>query len=403
MTPDGPGFAAKAGAADERQRLDSGQARGGSGGKERLRRRGMANETHVERLKKGAKVWNRWREQNPDVQPNLRDADLSRARLRDTNLIGADLRGTILRSATLSGADLSGARLSEAALSGARLNRAHLSGASLRDADLSGADLSRATLSGADLSGADLSEALLYEMAFGNTDLSDARGLETCHHRGPSTLDSRTLARSGPLPLAFLRGCGLKDWEIEAAKLYHKGLSQQEIADITYRIFDLNTGNIIQYASCFISYSSTDEAFCKHLHDHLQEAGVRAWFAPEDMRGGQRIIKQVDQAIQINDKLLIVLTENSINSRWVRREISQAMAREEAENRDLLFPIRLMDIQVIRDWECFDTDTGIDIAKAVREYHILGDFERWQDPAAFDAAFQKLLRDLQADDVAGRA
>ena len=45
-----------------------------------------------------------------------------------------------------------------------------------------------------------LGEAHLAETIFGNTNLTAAQGLDTCHHNGPSTLDHRTLAKSGPLP-----------------------------------------------------------------------------------------------------------------------------------------------------------------------------------------------------------
>ena len=41
------------------------------------------------------------------------------------------------------------------------------------------------------------------------------KGLETCRHVGPSTIDHRTLQRSGPLPLAFLRDVGLTDTLID--------------------------------------------------------------------------------------------------------------------------------------------------------------------------------------------
>jgi hypothetical protein len=53
--------------------------------------------------------------------------------------------------------------------------------------------------------------AELVETVFVDVDLSTAEGLDTCEHLGPSTLDYRTLQRSGRLPLAFLRGCGLPD------------------------------------------------------------------------------------------------------------------------------------------------------------------------------------------------
>ena len=44
----------------------------------------------------------------------------------------------------------------------------------------------------------DLTDAFLFETIFGDTNLTAVRGLETCRHRGPSTLDYRTLAKSGP-------------------------------------------------------------------------------------------------------------------------------------------------------------------------------------------------------------
>ena len=37
----------------------------------------MANPEHLELLKEGVDAWNTWRERNPDVQPDLKGADLS--------------------------------------------------------------------------------------------------------------------------------------------------------------------------------------------------------------------------------------------------------------------------------------------------------------------------------------
>src|SRR5947209_8259971 len=116
----------------------------------------MAEAEHLDLLKHGVKVWNEWRQQNVWVKANFSRANLSQA-------------------------DLSGA---------------NLSGAHLRWADLSG--------------------AFLCETVFGDTTLRDVRGLDACRHLGPSTIDHRTLAKSSaPLPLPFLRGCGLPDQFIE--------------------------------------------------------------------------------------------------------------------------------------------------------------------------------------------
>ena len=56
----------------------------------------MANKEHLEILRQGVEVWNKWRKENRDVAPDLREANLS----------GADLRLAILREADLSGASV---------------------------------------------------------------------------------------------------------------------------------------------------------------------------------------------------------------------------------------------------------------------------------------------------------
>ena len=81
--------------------------------------------------------------------------------------------------------------------------------------------------------------------------------LDACTHRGRSTIDRRTLARSGHLPLPFLRGCGLPD------KL------------IDYLPSLLN--DPIQFYSYFVSYNHADKAFARRLHDTLQGHGIRCW------------------------------------------------------------------------------------------------------------------------------
>ena len=158
----------------------------------------IANQKHLNLLKQGVEVWNRWRKEHPEIQPDLSEADLRsadlrnanlckadlyKANLREANLAGAnlsiadlrsiDLSDAYLRTTNLTGANLSGSTLSRADLNYANLSRAflaeaNLSGAALNYANLSGAFLDRANLSGADLRGANLTRSILI-----GTDLSD--------------------------------------------------------------------------------------------------------------------------------------------------------------------------------------------------------------------------------------
>ena len=383
----------------------------------------MANPEHVEILKQGVEVWNRWRDENPGVEPDLRgadlrEADLREAHLREANLREADLSGASLREADLIGAylskanlnvaDLIGAYLSKANLYKANLNEASLSGASLRgaeirganlykadlrgaelrEADLTGADLHEANFRAADLTGADLREAHLraadlrgarlrgtnlknarcWQTTIANVDLSATKHLEAIRHAGPSTIGIDTLYESkGNIPEAFLRGCGVPDQMIEYARSL--------------------TANPIEYYSCFISYSHKDEVFAKRLHADLQTNNVRCWYAPHDMKIGDKIRSTIDESIRFHDKTLLILSEHSVQSDWVEHEVEHALDIEKVKKRNVLFPVRM-------DEAVMESKTGW--AGNVRRQRHIGDFTRWKDHDAYSKAFERLLRDLKA-------
>jgi len=65
------------------------------------------------------------------------------------------------------------------------------------------------------------------------------------------------------------------------------------------------------------------------------------WFAPNDMKIGDRIRDTIDESIRFHDKLLLVLSESSISSQWVETEVETALEHESRGKATLLFPIRL--------------------------------------------------------------
>ena len=95
------------------------------------------------------------------------------------------------------------------------------------------------------------------------------------------------------------------------------------------------------------------------------------------------------------DKLLLILSQTSMQSEWVATEISKARKRERVEKRRMLFPISVVPYESVRDWECFDADVGKDSAREIREY-VIPDFSKWKDHDSYQYAFDRLLRDLKA-------
>ena len=150
----------------------------------------LADEEQIKILKKGVAVWNEWRAKYFNVK-----IDLSQS----------DLKGTALIGANLSAADLRGANLSET-------------------------DLRGAILSGAKLAGSNFLKAVVGNTIFGNSDLSEAIGLENVIHCAPSQIAADTFVLSkGKIPETFLQGCGLSNADTEYTELSNPRLSHDMI------------------------------------------------------------------------------------------------------------------------------------------------------------------------------
>ncbi len=145
--------------------------------------------------------------------------------------------------------------------------------------------------------------------------------------------------------------------------------------------------------TCFISYSHKDEAFVRRLFSSLKDAGLDVWYAPAKMKPGVKIHEEIDKNIRLYDKLLLVISENSMRSEWVATEIRTALDEEKRSGRRKLMPIRIVGFDGIEKWHCFNADVGKDMAVELREYFIL-DFSDWTCNKAYEAGVTALVNAL---------
>ena len=246
----------------------------------------MANQLHLDLLSRGVQVWNRWRQNHPNIQPDftlasLQGTDLRGANLRGANFQYASLRGANLRGANLceanfcaqrgivdifddkllnrkeevrmklngldldlllsrsssyddreQGTDLSEADLSEANLKRANLTWSNLSRATLRDTDLYGAILHTANLDEADLTGAGLVRADISKASLVRANLRGAILYEADLHEAilyKADLRETDLRRTdliwGKLYKADLRGADLRNSLLVGADLREANLT----------------------------------------------------------------------------------------------------------------------------------------------------------------------------------
>ena len=388
----------------------------------------MANQAYVDRLKGDVEKWNEWRSKYKDVIPDLKKANLNEANLHGASLSGADLSKANLQGANLQGANVNRANLQEAGLSQANLNKANLQGANLsgadlsntnligsdlsgadlsnanlrmaylrdanlsgrvwsvsgtylRETDLSGADLSNANLEGVNLQGATLRAADLHKVSLGRTlfidvDLKDVLNLESCDHRGSSTIDHLTYEKSKRLPTMFLRGCGLPDSLIDN---YPSLLNQP-----------------ISFYSCFISYSHNDKSFARRLHDQLQGRGIRCWLDEHQIQPGDDIYAEVEKGLKLWDKVLLCASESSLQSWWVERELDRAFKREMDLTKLRKKPV-LSIIPMNLDGYLFNWEHPH--ASALQKRHA-ADFVGWEnDNSKFGTSFENVVKALNTDDT----
>ena len=265
-------------------------------------------------------------------------------------------------------ANSSETNFSKTNLAGVDFSESYLLKANFAGADLFGANLSKANFVGGIFVGTNFNKAVANITVFVAVDLSSAIGLDSIRHKGPSSLGIDTIYQSkGNISEVFLRGCGLPD-------------------DFITYIPSL-TGKGIEYYSCFISYSHRDDDFAKRLHNDLQAKGVRCWFAPHDMKIGDKIRHTIDDSIRLHDKLLLILSEHSVQSDWVEHEVEHALDLERERKKTSLFPVRIDDA-------IMESTTGW--AGNVKRQRHIGDFTQWKQHDAYLSAFDRLLRDLKA-------
>jgi uncharacterized protein YjbI with pentapeptide repeats len=335
----------------------------------------MAAIDQLHLLRSGTGNWNRWREQNPNSKPDLDGADL-----RGTDMKGANLSSAGLSEADLSNANLAGANLVNAELSRATLDRADLSDADLQNANarfarLRGANLTLANLCFLNLQGADLRGAVLQAAEFGHTvlgdtDLTEAKHLETCRFWAPVVIDYRTIVRSAHLPASFLRGCGVPEEMIENLPLLFP--------------------KPIHAYSVLIKSAPEDRAFAERLSADLQVRGLRCWTTrpgPAAHSPARQPGMSPEQAFQPRDSsVLLVVSRHSASANWLERDVQHWMQNERLYNRKSLFAVRL-DESVLR---LSDGSTG----EALKTRAV--DFRRWKDRAPYTSALSSLLSTLSS-------
>jgi hypothetical protein len=96
----------------------------------------------------------------------------------------------------------------------------------------------------------------------------------------------------------------------------------------------------------FISHSSKDKKFVRQLAADLVANGVKVWLDEQRIRVGESIPEKIAQGLAESDFFLLVVSENSISSPWVLKELNGALVREIERRNVTVLPVKIDDAKL---------------------------------------------------------
>src|SRR5665213_259881 len=110
-------------------------------------------------------------------------------------------------------------------------------------------------------------------------------------------------------------------------------------------------------ARVFVSHSFQDNDVAERISTALKAADFNVWFDAWELQAGDSIATRIREGLRASDFLVVLLSPDSVNSRWVRDEMSLALSSELRQRAITLFPVMLRDCDVpetLRDLTAID-------------------------------------------------
>jgi hypothetical protein len=96
----------------------------------------------------------------------------------------------------------------------------------------------------------------------------------------------------------------------------------------------------------FLSHSSKDKPFVRRLAADLTKNEITTWLDEQMIKVGDSIVDKVGQGLAQSDFFLIVLSENSVDSEWVKKELSQALLSEIEQRKVKVLPLKISECTI---------------------------------------------------------
>jgi division/cell wall cluster transcriptional repressor MraZ len=96
----------------------------------------------------------------------------------------------------------------------------------------------------------------------------------------------------------------------------------------------------------FVSYSSKDKEYVGRIISSLEEKGSELWVDYNELLPGDSLIASIQNAISKSPWFIVVLSENSIDSEWCKKELYQALNEEIDRKEVFVIPVVIDDCRI---------------------------------------------------------
>lgn len=120
-------------------------------------------------------------------------------------------------------------------------------------------------------------------------------------------------------------------------------------------------------ADVFVSYASADRDVAFRIVDYLEAQGIRCWVAPRDVGPGVEYGQAIIDAIGEARALVLVLSDQSNESQFVRKEVERAVSKTKP-----VLPVRIREVTPSGALEFYISSAQwVDAWKSPMEQHLL--------------------------------
>jgi hypothetical protein len=119
------------------------------------------------------------------------------------------------------------------------------------------------------------------------------------------------------------------------------GLIPEDLVEAAERNKEVRHQTDAKKKVAFLSHSSKDKSFIRQLAADLTSHDIAVWLDEQRIRVGDSIPDQIAQGLAESDFFVIAISESSVASEWVKKELNNALVQEVERRQVRVLPIKL--------------------------------------------------------------